>query len=583
MKRIKPFQKYFPFLVWGKAYDQTVLVSDLLAALIVTVMLIPQSLAYAMLAGLSPEIGLYASIAPLVVYAILGSSRVLAVGPVAVVSLMTAAALGQLAQLSAPNYWAAAMALACLSGLILLLMGLLRLGVCATFLSHPVISGFISASGLLVACSQLKTLFGIKAQGHNLIELLRSLYGQIIHFQPLVLSMGLTVVVFLMWARRSLKPNLLKLGCSQLWADLLAKAGPVLAIVVSTALTYAMDWQAAGVSIVGTVPQGLPSFSLPLWDAQLWQSLLLPALLISIVGFVESVSVGQTLAAKSRQRIDPNQELLALGGCNLAAAFTGGFPVTGGFSRSVVNFDAGAKTPAAGIYTAIGIAVVALFLTPTLYYLPQVTLAATIIVAVLSLVDLGILKRTWAYDKTDFIAVTATMVATLASGVEIGLVVGISVSIILYLRRTSRPHIAQIGLVPGTEHFRNIDRHDVQTLPDVIGIRVDEGLYFANARVLEDYVNDTVARHGHLKHLVLQCAAVNHIDASALESLEAIAHRLEASGIKLHLSEVKGPVMDKLSQTHFIRDLNGSVFLTHYQAIQAIQALSSQATHLSKG
>jgi SulP family sulfate permease len=312
----------------------------------------------------------------------------------------------------------------------------------------------------------------------------------------------------------------------------------------------------------------LPPLTLPIWDLALWKALAVPALLISVVGFVESVSVGQTLAAKRRQRIAPNQELVALGASNVSAALTGGFPVTGGFARSVVNFDAGAKTPAAGIYTAAGITLASLFLTPALYYLPQATLAATIVVAVLSLVDLSIFKKTWRYSKADFVAVLATLLVTLALGVELGLVTGVGVSLALYLYRTSRPHIAEVGLVPGTEHFRNIMRHEVGTQPTVLGLRIDESLYFANSRVLEDYVNDCVAIHPQLAHVVLQCSAVNSIDASALESLEAIDSRLRDSGILLHLSEVKGPVMDRLKHTHFLRDLSGKVYLTHYQAIQ---------------
>jgi SulP family sulfate permease len=280
--------------------------------------------------------------------------------------------------------------------------------------------------------------------------------------------------------------------------------------------------------------------------------------------------VGQTLAAKRRQRIEPDQELVALGASNLSAAFTGGFPVTGGFARSVVNFDAGAQTPAAGIYTAVGITLASLFLTPALYYLPQATLAATIIVAVLSLVDLGILKRTWAYSRTDFVAVLSTLLMTLAQGVEVGLMVGVAVSLGLFLYRTSRPHMAELGLVPGTEHFRNVLRHQVGTSAKVVGLRVDESLFFANARALEDWVNDVVAEHPQARHIVLQCSAVNAIDASALESLEAIDRRLRDAGMAFHLSEVKGPVMDRLKGTHFLRDLSGQVFLSHYQAIREL-------------
>ena len=559
-----------PILDWGRRYDRDTFVGDGVAALIVTVMLIPQSLAYALLAGLPPEVGLYASVAPLLLYAVFGSSRVLAVGPVAVVSLMTAAAIGQFAEAGSPAYWTAAITLAFISGAMLMLMGLLRLGFLATFLSHPVISGFISASGLLIAASQLKTLMGVKAEGHNLLDLLLSLAGQVSNTHVLTLLVGLLATGFLFWVRKGLKPLLMRAGLGVKLADVVAKAGPVAAIAATTTLAWALGWQEQGMKVVGTVPQGLPPFTLPSWDPALWQQLALPALLISVVGFVESVSVGQTLAAKRRQRIEPNQELVALGASNLGAAFSGGYPVTGGFARSVVNFDAGARTPAAGVYTAMGILLASLLLTPALYYLPQATLAATIIVAVLSLVDFSILKRTWAYSKPDFAAVLATLLATLGLGVETGLVVGVAVSLALYLFRTSRPHIASVGLVPGTEHFRNVLRHPVLVSPQLLSLRVDESLYFANARSLEDRVNDAVAAMPELRHVVLQCSAINDIDASALESLEAIEHRLKDAGIALHLSEVKGPVMDRLQRTDFLQHLAGQVFLTHYQAVAAL-------------
>jgi SulP family sulfate permease len=559
-----------PILEWGRAYQRETLLGDGLAAVIVTVMLIPQSLAYAMLAGLPPEVGLYASVAPLLLYAVFGTSRVLAVGPVAVVSLMTAAAIGEHAAAGSPEYWAVAITLAFLSGLMLLAMGLLRLGFLANFLSHPVISGFISASGILIAASQFKTLMGVKAEGQNFLDLSLSLVSQLGQVHALTLMIGVATVVFLLWVRSGLKPLLQRFGLSARAADIVAKTGPVAAITVTTLLTWKLDWQAQGMNIVGAVPQGLPPFTLPLWDLHLWQQLLVPALLISVVGFVESVSVGQTLAARRRQRIEPDQELVALGSSNLSAAFTGGFPVTGGFARSVVNFDAGAQTPAAGVFTAAGILLASLFLTPALYYLPQVTLAATIVVAVLSLVDFSILRKTWHYSKSDFAAVVATLVATLAIGVETGLIVGVAVSLALYLFRTSRPHMAEVGLVAGTEHFRNVQRHTVVTCPGVLSLRVDESLYFANSRALEDRVNDAVARRPALAHVVLQCSAINDIDASALESLETIDQRLRGAGLRLHLSEVKGPVMDRLKDTEFLRHLSGRVFLTHFQALKAL-------------
>lgn len=564
-------ERYLPILQWLRTYNKGTLTSDMVAALIVTIMLIPQSLAYALLAGLPAEVGLYASILPLVAYAIFGTSRTLAVGPVAVVSLMTAAAVGNLALQGTAEYLTAAIALAFISGLILILMGVLRLGMLANFLSHPVISGFITASGIIIAASQLKHIFGVDASGHNLLELIVSIgeHADQLHWPTLII--GVSATAFLFWVRKNLKPLLIKSGMSQGIADILAKAGPVAAVAATTLVTFAFSLDQGGVRVVGEVPTGLPGFALPSFDMDLWQQLFISALLISIVGFVESVSVAQTLAAKRRQRIDPSQELIGLGTSNVASAVSGGFPVTGGFSRSVVNFDAGAETPAAGAFTAVGIALAAIFLTPLLYFLPKATLAATIIVAVLSLVDLGALKRTWKYSRPDFVAMAATIILTLVSGVEAGIIAGVSLSILLYLHRTSMPHSAVVGRVPGTQHFRNVERHEVETCLDVMSLRIDESLYFANARYLEDRVYDLVSRNDCVKDFILMCPAINLIDASALESLEAINLRLKDSGVRFHLSEVKGPVMDRLKRSHFLDELTGQVFLSQNDAWEALK------------
>ena len=566
-RRFTAVARWLPLLSWGKKYDRGQWSADMLAAGIVTLMLIPQSLAYAMLAGLPPQAGLYASMLPLLAYAMFGSSRTLAVGPAAVTSLMTAAAVGQVAAVGTFDYWTAALVLALLSGLMLTLMGVLRLGWLANYLGHPVISGFISASGLLIALSQAKHVLGITASGDTLPELIPALWKGLPQINGPTVVLGLSALLFLWLSRSRLKPWLCRIGIGPRWADALAKAGPVAAIAATTAAVWFWDLAERGVRVVGAVPQGLPPFTLPARNPALWQELAVPALLLSVVGFVESISVGQTLAAKRRQRVEPDQELVALGASNVAAAFTGGLPVTGGFSRSVVNFDAGAQTPAAGIYTAIGIAVATLMLTPLLHHLPQATLAATIVVAVLSLVDLGMLKRTWRYSRFDFTVVAVTLVTTLLAGVEAGLIAGVGLALMLHLYRSSRPHVAVVGLVPGTEHFRNVLRHAVRTSPRVLGLRIDESLYFANARFLEDRINEAVADHPELQHVVLQCSAINDIDASALESLEAIEARLNDAGIRLHLSEVKGPVMDELAGTSFLKNLSGRVYLTHYQGI----------------
>ena len=567
----RQLSRIIPAVTWLRRYGSRELSSDLVAAIIVTIMLIPQSLAYAMLAGLPAQVGLYASILPLVAYALFGSSRALAVGPVAVVSLLTAATISRVAEPGTEGYLGAAVALALLSGLMLLTMGLLRLGFLANLLSHPVISGFITASGILIAVSQLKHILGIDAHGHTLVAMVSSLAQGLERTHSWTLLLGTGATVFLFWVRTQLKPLLRnRVGLPPFAADMLAKAGPVAAVVVTSGAVAVFGLDAQGVSVVGDIPQGLPPLTMPPLDLGLWSNLAISALLISLIGFVESVSVAQTLAAKKRQRIDPNQELTGLGAANIASAFSGGFPVTGGFSRSVVNFDAGAETPMAGVFTAVGIAATALFFTPLFQALPKATLAATIIVAVLSLIDLGAIRRTYRYSKTDFAAMAATILIVLGVGVEAGVVTGVALSLALHIWRTSRPHAAVVGQVPGTEHFRNVERHSVVTSPRVLTLRVDESLYFANARYLEDTVYDLIARSPEVSDVILMCSAVNVIDASALESLEAINARLRDAGVTFHLSEVKGPVMDNLQRSAFLNELSGQVFLSQYQAMETL-------------
>ena len=568
------FKRYFPILDWGRRYDVATLGDDLTAAVIVTLMLIPQSLAYALLAGLPPEVGLYASIAPILLYAIFGNSSALAVGPVAVVSLLTASAIGQVVEPGTASYAAAALTLAFLSGILLLVMGVLRLGFLANFLSHPVIAGFITASGVLIAASQLKHVLGVPADGHTLFEIALSLVGHIRETHVLSLMIGASVIAFLFFVRSGLKPVLTALGVPARLASFITKAGPVFAVGATTAISWAYGLEARGVAIVGVVPQTLPPLTVPDWSPELIRTLFIPAALISVIGFVESVSVAKTLAARRRQRINPDQELIGLGAANLGAAFTGGYPVTGGFARSVVNFDAGARTPAAGAFTAVGIGIAALCLTPLIYYLPKATLAGTIIVAVLSLVDFSILKATWRYATSDFIAVFATIVLTLSLGVEVGVASGVVLSILLHITKTSKPHIAEVGRVPGTEHFRNIHRHAVETSPTLLTLRIDESLYFANANFLEDMVLNRLSQDGsQIRDVVLMFSAVNAVDYSALETLEALNTRLLESGVRLHLSEVKGPVMDKLAPTRFIEHLSGKVFLSQNDAWAALSVM----------
>lgn len=539
----------------------------MMAAVIVTVMLIPQSLAYALLAGLPPVVGLYASILPLIAYALLGSSRTLAVGPVAVISLMTASAAGSVAAPGSAEYLEAAIALAMMSGIMLAILGFIRAGFLANLLSHPVISGFITASGILIAISQLRHILGVSGGGDTLPEIFERLASNIDAYNIPTIVIGLASLGFLFWVRKGAKPLFIWMGLKPKLADVVAKTGPIVAVIAAILAVILGRLDEHGVAVVGDIPSGLPPFGIPQVNLDLWSQLWLPALLISIIGFVESVSVAQTLAAKRRQRISPDQELVGLGASNIAAALSGGYPVTGGFARSVVNFDAGARTPAAGAYTAVGIALASVFLTSLLFSLPVATLAATIIVAVVSLIDLRMPGRLLRYSKADFAAHVATIGMTLFMGVEIGVIVGVSTGLVLYLWKASRPHAAVVGRVPGTEHYRNVDRHEVTTWPHILSIRIDESLTFLNARWLEEYVLERMAEKPELRHVVLLCSAVNSIDASGLESLEAINHRLADAGISLHFSEVKGPVMDRLKQADILADLHGQVFLSHDRAI----------------
>ena len=572
------FKKYFPILVWIKHYTYDDFASDTVAAIVVTIMLIPQSLAYALLAGLPPQIGLYASIIPLLIYSIFGTSNTLAVGPVAVIALMTFAVCSKFAQPGSSEFVSIAILLAAISGLILLLMGILRLGFITNFLSHPVISGFITASGLIIAASQLKHILGINGDGSNLITILSSILKNISEISIVTLFIGILSLFILYWSKKRFKSFLKNSNVNEFLSDLISRTGPIIAVIVSTFFVWIFGLGDNAVSIVGHIPKGLPEIKFPEITLNTFFELFIPALLISIVGYVETVSIAQTLAAKRREKIEHNQELIALGLSNFGSGLSGGFPVTGGFARSVVNFDAGAKTPAAGAFTAIGIAFSTLFLTSLLFYLPKATLAATIIIAVLSLVDFKSVIKVFSYSKTDGLAMVSTIVVTLCFGVEIGIVSGVVLSLIMFLYRTSRPHIAKVGQVPGTEHYRNEDRHIVISSNKVICLRIDESLYFPNARFLEDTIYKFVINNKNAKHIIIMCSAVNYIDSSALESLEFVNSRLNEAGVKLHLSEVKGPVMDQLKKTNFLDELTGEVFLTNFQAFLKLEPKMANKT-----
>ena len=571
MQRVgRILKSYFPIIEWGPKYKRQTAVNDLVVAIIVSIMLVPQSLAYAQLAGLPPEVGLYACMAPLILYAIFGTSRSLSVGPVAVTSLMTLAAVAPIAAQGTQEYMEAAMVLALMTGIFLLILGFLKLGFLSNFMSFPVMSGLGTAVGLQIAASQLTPVLGIPANGGTFLAQIISLAENFANINIYIAAIGIPTFIFLLLVRKYLAKLLIMVGIGKGFAGILAKMGPVFAIVITIIVVGGLGLDEQGVKIVGAVPTGLPSISLPSFELSLWSQLATPALLIAIVAYVASISVAQTLASKKRQHVDPNQELVALGAANIGASVSGGFPVAGGFSRSIVNFEAGAETPAAGAYTAVGIALVTLFLTPLLFFLPSATLGATIMVAVLSMVNFKALIKTYVYSPSDAIAMALTIILTLTLGVIPGLIAGIGISLMMYLYRTSRPHIAIVGQVPGTQHFRNINRQDVVTSPEIVSMRIDESLYFPNARLLETRVNEIVASQPEIRHFILNCSAVNSIDASGLESLKAVNQRLKEGGIVFHLSEVKGPIMDGLKKTPFYQELKDRIHFTHYDAICSI-------------
>lgn len=573
-------KRLVPAVEWLAHYERKNMPGDALAGVIVASLLIPQGMAYALLAGLPPQFGLYASLLPLAVYALLASSRFVAVGPVAMVSLLIATGVAELAEPGSARYLAFATATALAVGLLQIAMGAARLGALTNFLSHPVLSGFSSAAAILIALSQVKHLLGVKVpQTEHFHELLAQLAEAMPQAHlPTLLIGGVSVLLLL--AFQYLLPGLLARWekFPAIAAQSLAKSGPLFVVIAGTAIVAGFQLgKTSGVSIIGEIPRGLPKLAFPALGASEFLPLIPLALTVSFVGFLESVSVAKTLASKRRQNVDSNQELIALGAANVAAGVTGAFPVTGGFSRSVINFSAGANTGLASLITAALIAVAVLFFTPLFHHLPQVVLAAVIIVAVAGLIDFAMPRRLWRYNKADAAALIFTFVSVLAFGIEKGILFGTVSTILLYLWRTSRPHMAVVGRVANTEHFRNVLRHEVQTLPHVLLLRIDESLYFANAKQVEDFVLCAAAKRPNLQHFVLICSAINFIDASALETLTNLLTQLRDAGIQLYLTEVKGPVMDRLADTEFLEQLGSErVFLTTEGAYEKLASSHPQ-------
>ena len=569
-------REWFPLFRHLKTTGDGAWPDDLLAGVITAILLIPQGMAYAQLAGLPPEMGLYASIVPPFVYAFLGTSRALAVGPVAVAALMVASALSAYADGDHAKHLTGALILAAEVGILLLVLGLFRLGALVSFISHPVLSGFTTGAAILIITSQLGHITGIGVPRGVAIDTLYAITGRLAEINPETLAFGVSAILLLVLAQKPLQRLLCAAGLTERASVITSRTAPLGIVIVATALSAIGNAEtAAAVTVVGAIPAGLPTPTLSFLSASGWMDLMPSAVLIALVAYVESVSVAKTLAARKRQKIDANQELTALGAANVAAAVAGTMPVAGGFSRSLVNFDAGARTQLAAIITSALVAVVALFFTGWFYHLPNAVLAAIIVVAVAKLIDVRTARRVWAYDRADGIALVATIVAVLALGIEAGLLVGIGLSLALYLWRTSQPHLAVIGRVPGTEHFRNVCRHVVETDPRLLVVRVDENLYFANAESVESYLMAHLEAAERVEHVVLVLSAVSYIDSSALEVLEHLEEDLRAADVTLHLAEVKGPVMDRLQSSALYAALGSHrVFLTTHQAVEALQTNS---------
>lgn len=542
---------------------------DLLAGMIVGIVVIPQSLGYALLAGLPPVYGLYAAIIPVLLYAYIGASQTQAVGPVAITSIMTAQALLPFAQSQSLTYIALAACLALLVGLVLLGAAWLKLGWIMQFISRGVMAGFITGAALLIMTGQCKYILGLNLQGDTVWQLFVGFYQQHNLINQQAVYLGITTMILLWLNRRYSQTLCLGLGCSDYISHVITKLMPVFII------TFASLWvwqQALPLAIVGNIPQGLPSFILPsVPNSEQWRGFISSALLIALIAFISSASVAKSVALQRQEPFDANKELLGLGYANVGAAFFQGFPITGGFSRTAVNLEAGAKTPLAGIISAVMIAIVLVLLSAWFYYLPVAVLAAGVIVAVSQLLDIQTVKMAWQHDKSEAYAYLATLIGVLLAGLQLGLLLGLFFSLAALIWRSHQPHLAVVGQVGTTEHFRNVQRHQVTTWPNLLLIRIDENLFFGNSESIANRIWLEINQQAKVSDVVLIFSAVNHIDLSSQLMLENLQQQLAKRHIVLHLAEIKGFVMDSLVNTPLLKNWQGKIFDTTEQAANSLK------------
>jgi sulfate permease, SulP family len=531
------------FAEWLRPYDKANLAGDLNAGITVGVMLIPQGLAYALIAGLPPIYGLYAALIPLMVYALFGSSGQLAVGPVAMVSLLVAAGVSEMAEPGSDSYLQLAIMLAFLVGVIQLVLGLLRFGFVTNFLSHPVLSGFTSAAALIIGMAQLKHLVGFSISGgKNIFEI--GIYavqnaGQI-HLTTLSIGIGGILVIL---AARKMSPKF---------------PGGLLAVILATGLVFLAGFDREGVAIVGHVPAGLPSPSLAFFSLDQIRALLPIAFAIALVGFMESIAVAKAFASKNGYTVDPSQELVALGLANVAGSFFRSFPTTGGFSRSAVNHQAGSKTGLSSIISAVVVGLTLLFFTPLFTYLPNALLASIVIVAVVGLLDVAEVRYLWRVNRTDLALLALTFGATLLLGIEEGILTGVLLSVLSFVNQASRPHMAVLGRLPNQEVFRNVERFsEAELIPGIVVFRIDASLFFGNIDGVRDTIEETIQRAAGTQVLILDLYPVNRMDSTALHSFTKMVAWLGTKNISLFVSGVKGPVRDVLQKSG-LTDLIGA-------------------------
>ena len=568
---MKLIQRWTPH--WIIHYQRDHLSDDVIAGLIVTVLVIPQSLAYALLAGLPPQVGLYASIFPVLAYAILGSSMTQAVGPVAITAIMTFAVLSPLETPGSPQYLILAATLSLFSGVLVLAFGALRMGFLSQLLSRPVISGFISGSAILIVLSQIKFLLGIPAAGNSSWQVLASLAENFSRFSRITLVVGSVALILLFATRLWLARGLVAVGIGTKQAEFAVRLMPLAVLIVATGVVAGLKLDVTGgVAVVGEIKEGVASFSFFVPDAQALKMLVGPALTLALIGMVQNITMAQALAIRRREKVDTNRELVGLGAANITAAFYGGMPVGGGLSRSAVNTAAGAQSPLASIVSALSMLTIVALGTDWLAKLPLAVLAASIVVAAISMVDVQALRQAWAYDRADALALLGTALGVLVLGIQQGIAVGIGLSLAALLLRASTPHIAVIGRIHGTEHFRNVERHGVETLPGVLFVRIDESLFFGNLSAVEARLTAELERSPGTHDLVLIMSAVNRIDTTAMEVLTDLNRELAGHGIHLHLAEVKGPVQDRLEKSPLWPALSGSVHLSVNEAFESFKS-----------